>query len=360
MTRDVLLLRPEELQGLVSMKEAIDIVEQGYREARAFPAIAAPRRRVHSPDGVRVSNFPGGVHGLGVIGTGERPDKLNRGGDNQTKAFRGYPVHLVHDTHSGRLLSILIGEVDEKTLGYTSVMALRTAATSGVGFRYLPRRGITTAGLFGSAGQAANQLLALLTERPTIRRVKVYSRDPENRRNFARKYSQKFNVEIIPVSSPEEAVVGVDVVHCATNTSVPLFDGDLLEPGQHVTGMIGSNVQLVRSGYRSSRRRELDDRTAERADLIVCNLRESILVEEPGDLYEPIEKGLIRLEDIRELGELGTDACPGRTSDDQITYHKNTNGNGVADLGISMRAYELAMADGRGAWLSLPDPADLL
>lgn len=360
MTRDVLLLRPEELQGLVPMKDAIDIVEQGYREARAWPAIAAPRRRVHSPGGVRVSNFPGGVHGLRVIGTGERPDKLNRGGDNQTKAFRGYPVHLVHDSHSGRLLAILIGEVDEKTLGYTSVMALRTAATSGVGFRYLPRRGITTAGLFGSAGQAANQLLALLTERPSIRRVKVYSRDPENRRNFARKYSQKFDIEIVPVASPEEAVVGVDVVHCATNTSVPLFDGNLLAPGQHVTGMIGSNVQLVRSGYRSSRRRELDDRTAERADLIVCNLRESILVEEPGDLYEPIEKGLIRLEDIRELGELGTETCPGRTSDDQITYHKNTNGNGVADLGISMRAYELATADGRGTWLSLPDPADLL
>ena len=59
MTRRVLLLRPEELQGLVSMKEAIDIVEQGYREALSYPAIAAPRRRVHSPGGVRVSNFPG-------------------------------------------------------------------------------------------------------------------------------------------------------------------------------------------------------------------------------------------------------------------------------------------------------------
>jgi len=359
MTRDVLLLRPEELQGLVSMKEAIEIVEQGYREALSYPAIAAPRRRVHSPGGVRVSNFPGGIHGLGVIGTGERPDKLNKGGENQTKAFRGYPVHLVHDSNNGQLLSIMIGEVDEKTLGYTSVMALRTAATSGVGFRYLPRDGISTAGLFGSAGQAANQLLALLTERPSIGKVKIYSRDPDNRRKFARKYSQKFNVEIIPVSTPEEAVIGVDAVHCATNTSVPLFDGDLLEPGQHVTGMTGSNVQLVKSGYRSSRRREIDDRTAERADLIVCNLRETILMEEPGDLFEPMEKGLIRLEDIHELGELGTEACSGRTSDAQITYHKNTNGNGVADLGISMRAYELAKADGRGTWIKLPEPEDL-
>ena len=65
------------------------------------------------------------------------------------------------------------------------------------------------------------------------------------------------------------------------------------------------------------------------------------------------------LERIHELGELGTAACPGRTSDDQITYHKNTNGNGVADLGISMRAYELAKADGRGNWIKLPEPEDL-
>jgi ornithine cyclodeaminase len=356
MTRRVLLLRPEELQGLVSMKEAIDIVEQGYREAHEYAAIAAPRRRVHSPAGVRVSNFPGGVHGMGVIGAGLRPDRLNPGGDTQTKAFRGFPVHLVHDSNSGALLAILIGEVDDRTLGFTSVMALRTAATSGVGFRYLPRRAVTTAGLFGSKGQAANQLLALLTERPSIGKVRIYSRSAENRTAFARKYSARFGVDIEPASSPREVIRGVDVVLCATNTSVPLFDGDWLEPGQHVTGIIGSNVQLVQSGYRSARRREVDDRTVARADLVVCNLRESILVEQPGDLFEPLEKGLVRMDEIRELAELALGTCLGRTGEMQITLHKNTNGNGCADLGISMRAYELAQADGRGTWIDLPDP----
>lgn len=349
----VLLLRPEELQGLVSMKEAIDIVEQAYRETYEFPAIGAPRRRVHSPADVRVSNFPGGVHALGVIGAGMRPDKINPGGDTQTKAFRGFPVHLVHCSHSAELLAILIGEVDEKTLGYNSVMSLRTGATSGVGFRYLPREDAATAGLFGSAGQAANQLLALITERPSIKSVKIYSRSEENRSAFAEKYSDKFAIDITPVDSPREAVAGVDVVTCATNTSVPLFDGDWLQPGQHVTGMIGSNVQLVAAGTRPARRREIDDRTAQRADLIVTNLRESFMLEQHGDLWEPMEKGLIRAEDIWELGELITGKSPRRTSAGQITYHKNTNGIGPADMGISMRAFELAKADGRGTWIEL-------
>ena len=352
MTMDVLLLRPEELQGLVGMKEAIDIVEQAYRETYEFPAIGAPRRRVHSPDNVRVSNFPGGVHALGVIGTGTRPDRINPGGDTQTKAYRGYPIHLVHDSNTGHLLAILIGEVDEKTLGYGSVMSLRTAATSGVGFRYLPRTDVQTAGLFGSAGQAANQLLALITERPSITKVKVYSRSRDNRRGFARKYSAMFDIDITPVDQVRDVVQGVDVVFCATNTSVALFDGDWLEPGQHVTGMIGSNVQLVKAGTRPTRRREIDDRTAERAEMIVTNLRESLMLEQHGDLWEPIEKGLIRTEDVWELGELITGKCPGRTGDDQITYHKNANGIGPADLGISMRAYELAKADGRGTWIT--------
>ena len=348
----VLLLRPHELQGLVSMKDAIDAIEQGYREANEFPVINAPRRRVHSPAGVRVSNFPGGVHGLDVIGSLTRAEMVQQAEGNQSYAHREHPVYVLHSSATGHLLAILIGEIDEKTLGPTSLMALRTAATSGVGFRHLPRRGVQTVGLFGSGGQAANQLLALVTER-SVRKVRVYSRNPENRQNFATTYSEKFNLDITPVDTPEEVVRGTDVVVCATNTNVPLFDGNLLEPGQHVTGIIGSNIQLVEGGFLKRRRRELDNTTAARADVIVTNLRDSLIHEQQGDLFEPMEQGLIKIEDVYELGELASGACPGRTSDDQITYHKNNNGTGSSDLAVAMRAYELAKADGRGLEVDL-------
>ena len=264
-------------------------------------------------------------------------------------------MHVLHDSKTGQLLAILLGEIDDREIGYSSLMAFRTAATSGVGFRYLPRKDAKTVGLFGSAGQAANQLLALKCERP-ITRVKIYSRNPENRRKFAEKYGPLFNLEITPVSSPREAVKGVDVIACATNTNSVLFDGDWLEQGQHVTGIIGSNVALVKAGFLRSRRREIDDRTAVRADVIVANLRESILSEEQGDLFEPLEKKLIQLEKIHELGELATKTFPGRTGDEQITYHKNNNGLGCADLAIAMRAYELARQKRRGTTIDLPTP----
>jgi len=165
-----------------------------------------------------------------------------------------------------------------------------------------------------------------------------------------------FNLDITPVDSPRDAVKGVDVIACATNTNSVLFDGDWLEPGQHVTGIIGSNVALVKAGFLRSRRREIDDRTAVRADMIVTNLRESVLSEEQGDLFEPLEKKLIQLEKIHELGELATRAFAGRTSNEQITYHKNNNGLGCADLAIAMRAYELAKQHGRGITIDLPAP----
>jgi ornithine cyclodeaminase/alanine dehydrogenase-like protein (mu-crystallin family) len=57
---DVLLLRPQDIADLIDMSKAIDLVEQGYREAQDFPLINAPRRRVHSRGNVRISSFPGG------------------------------------------------------------------------------------------------------------------------------------------------------------------------------------------------------------------------------------------------------------------------------------------------------------
>lgn len=348
-----LLLRPPDLQGLVGMKEAVDAIEQGYRESTEFPVINAPRRRVHSPAGVRVSSFPGGVHALGVMGAQVRAELVVQEGANQTYAHRAPPVHVLHDSTSGELLAVLLGEIDERTIGPTSLMAFRTAAASGVGFRHLVREDAATAGLFGTAGQAANQLWALKTERPGIRSVRVHGRDPARRRRFAETYGERFGVDIVPVGSPEEAVDGVDVVLCATNTNVELFDGGRLRPGQHVTGIIGGNKQLVEGGFLPRPRREIDDATAVRADVIVTNLKESMVSEEQGDLYGPVLRGLVRIEDIHELGDLATGRHPGRTAAGQITYHKNNNGTGSSEMAIAMTAYRRARELGRGTEIDL-------
>ena len=136
-------------------------------------------------------------------------------------------------------------------------------------------------------------------------------------------------------------------------TNVELFDGARLIPGQHVTGIIGSNKQLVEGGFLKRPRREIDDNTAVRADVIVTNLKESMVTEEQGDLFSPIKEGLININDVYELGDLATGKHPGRISDQQITYHKNNNGTGSSEMAIAMTAYEHARREGRGIVLDL-------
>ncbi len=352
-----LLLRPQDLKGLIGMAEAIDIIELAYRRAAEYPLITSPRRRVHSPAGVRISTFAGGIHDLGVIAVNEHTELVKHTDAVQHYPYREHPVYVLHSSTDARLLAIIVGEIDEKTIGYTSAMALRTAATSGVGFRLLARANVRSVGVYGTGGMALNHLLALKCVRQ-ISSAKAYSRDPKHRREFAEKASKLLELEIIPVDTPREVMRGVDVVIVATNSNFPVFQSDWIEPGQHITGIVGSNSSLVKGGWLRQRRREMDDQTMQRFDLIMVNMREAIVQDEQGDIFEPIEKGILNWGQIHEMGEVLRGERPSRTSDEQVTLHKNNVGLGIADAGIAMRAYELAVNQRRGLKIDIPPPGE--
>lgn len=351
----VLFLGPQDVKDVIGIGKAIDLVEQGYREAADFPIVNAPRRRVHSPENVRVSNFPGGVPGLGVIGSLTRAESVSHDPTNQVYPYREHPVYLLWDSKTAHLQSIMVGEITEKRVGFSSVMALRTAATTGVGCRHLVRRNAKTAGVFGTGGQALHKILALQNER-AIETYKVFSRNPENRKTFCERLTALVDAEFVPVESSREVVEGADVIICATSSNVPVFDGNWLEPGQHVVTVVGSNNALVKGGWLSSGRRENDDVTVARADFIVTNWRESVTQEQQAGLIEPLEKGIIGWDKIVELGEILAGRHPGRTSDEQITYHANNNGTAAADLAIAKWVYDECRRLGRGTEIEIPVP----
>lgn len=351
----VLFLRPEDLNGLIRMEEAIEAVEQGYREAAAFPVVNAPRRRVHSPDGVRVSNFPGGIPGMGVIGSMTRAETVGLDTTNQGYGYREHPVYLLWDSKSARLLSVMMGEIFDERIGFSSLMALRTAATTGVGVKHLARRDARVLGLFGSGGQALNKALAITSVR-NIARINVFSRDPENRRKFCERVEKLCGVEAVPADNPQAVIKDADLVVCATSSNVPVFDGHLLEPGQHVATIVGSNTQLVEGGFIKRGRRENDDETVRRADVIVANWVDSVLTEKQCGLWDPLQAGIITRDGIIGLGDVAAGLHPGRTADEQITYHFNNNGTAAADLAIAKVAYDRAVKDGRGIELDIAPP----
>jgi ornithine cyclodeaminase len=184
-----------------------------------------------------------------------------------------------------------------------------------------------------------------------LKQVKVYSRNPENRKKFAEEMSPVTHLDIIPVSTPEEAVRGVDIVLTATNASVPVFDGNWLEPGQHVTTIVGSNVGLVKGGFTAAKRREIDDATLARSHVHGIVSVQQAVQDEQADIYDPVQRGVIKWEQLIEIGEILAGHKEGRTQAEQITFFKNNAGQGVADVALGAAVLEEVKKRNRGQTL---------
>ena len=104
------------------------------------------------------------MDGLRVIGSLTRGEQVKHDATSQDYPYREDPVYLLWHPKNARLQCIMIGEITEKCIGFSSLMALRTAATSGVGFRHLARKNAKTAGVYGAGGQAVR--LPRLTSSP--------------------------------------------------------------------------------------------------------------------------------------------------------------------------------------------------
>ena len=221
-----LLVCPEEIRGIVTMAEAVEAVRLGFREWGENPHLNAPRRRIHIPTGVRVSVHQGGVPAAKTTGLMTHCEWVKPMVEEQVYSRLNHPVIVLYDSAEGELKGIIVGEITCAELpSNIAVTGLRTAATSAVGTDLLARPDATSVGIFGAAGQAKNHLLALMQVRQ-LRSAKVYSRNPENRKKFVDEMGPVTNLNIIPASSAEEAVRGVDIVLTATNSSVPVFDGN--------------------------------------------------------------------------------------------------------------------------------------
>jgi ornithine cyclodeaminase len=161
------------------------------------------------------------------------------------------------------------------------------------------------------------------------------------------------NLNITPVASPEEAVRGVDIILTATNSSVPVFDGNWLEPGQHVTTIVGSNVGLVKGGFTAAKRREIDDATLARSHVHGIVSIQQAIQDEQADIYDPVDRGVIRWEQLIEIGEILAGNKEGRTKPEQITFYKNNAGQGVADVALGAAVLEKIKAKNTGQKLQL-------
>jgi alanine dehydrogenase len=99
---------------------------------------------------------------------------------------------------------------------------LETVKSSVVRTKYLAREDCRVLGLYGTGRQARRHLKVMCTLRP-IQKIKVFSRNPENRKAFCGLMRPHVNAEIIPVNDPRDAAFGSDLIICATGSNVPVL-----------------------------------------------------------------------------------------------------------------------------------------
>ena len=184
-------------------------------------------------------------------------------GDDALAGFRVYDtfdtdgaphtqIVAIWDARDGSLQGLILGE----RLG-----DLRTGAIGGLAIRHMARPDSETLGMIGSGAQARTQIAAAATVR-RLRNVRVYSRNAGKSTRLCRgDEPQRLDLDITPVASAREAVVGADIVICATSSDVPVIEAAWLAPGTHVNTL----------GPKTRDRHELSVGVAERAAVIATN-----------------------------------------------------------------------------------------
>jgi alanine dehydrogenase len=308
-----IFLREEDVIRLLPINEAIQMVEQGFKEQGNGTGVNLPRERAQAGNmGVTMmvaALGERGVAGFKTMGAGK-------------------PLVLLYGGEPRQLLAVM----EAGSLGQ-----IRTGAASGVATRYMAREDASSVGMVGTGNQAITQLSAVCAVRP-IQTIKAYSRTQERREEFCRTMSDSLGIQVLPVSSAQEAVQGTDIAIAITNvrTLEPVIIGDWLEPGMHINA----------AGANSLARRELDDAAVMRCSIIAADAVDQAKIE-CADLVMPADSGILSWDAVLELGQVVTGKASGRASANDITLFES-QGIALEDVAVAAHIFERAKTEGVG------------
>src|SRR5215217_5008827 len=197
-----------------------------------------------------------------------------------------------------------------------SITALRTGAVAAVAAQELAREDASSVGMIGCGlhGRWAARCLAAAEYGPGI----CFDPDPEAAGQLAGELGWE-------VGSREDALAA-DIVTCVTPGNEPVVRAGDLRPGLHLN-MLGAD---------GPGKAEAEPEAVAQAELF-CDEWEQ--ASHGGELTGAVEAGLVRREQVTELGEVLTGSRPGRSAPDGVTLFDST-GLAIQDLALCLALLE--------------------
>ena len=321
---ETLVVNQGEVSRLLPMSDCMKVMAEALRTLATGDAVQPLRDMMWLPDrrGLigMMPGYLGDPEALGIKIVTVYPG-------NHGSAYDSHQgVVLLFGSEYGNLLAIIDA---------SSITAIRTAAVSGVATQLLANEAAGDLAILGSGVQAQTHLDAMRVARP-IRRVRVYSPNPDHLRTFVERETERQGIEIGAAASAREAVTGADLICTTTSAREPVLMSDWISAGAHINAA-GSSVAFTR---------ELDTNAVARARLFV-DRREST-VNEAGDFLIPRKEGAIGDDHILgELGDILLGQNAGRTGAQEITLFKSL-GLAVEDVASAHYIYHQALERGMG------------
>ncbi|MBI2041867.1 MAG: ornithine cyclodeaminase family protein [Candidatus Nealsonbacteria bacterium] len=226
-------------------------------------------------------------------------------------------VVVLNDARDGRALALIEAAY---------ITGIRTGAAGAIAAKYLAKKNTETLGVVG-AGQQAFFQIAAITKVRKIKEVLVYDTKEENIIKLADSLKE-LGIEIKKASLEETAKT--DILTTTTPSRNPIIKNEWIKPGTHINAI----------GADAPGKEELDPIILKRAKIVIDNWEQA---SHSGEINVPIEKGIIKKEDIySDLGNIVIGKTAGRENDTEITVFDST-GLGFQDLYTANLVYQYAI-----------------
>lgn len=308
------------------MKEAIEYVEEAYKQLTLGNALVPQRIAITDPAPGLTLVMPGIIGGeMNALATKivsvykKNPEKYNM------------PTVLakimVQDINTGDIVGIMDGSL---------ITAMRTGAATGVSVKYLARKESKSMGIYSAGVQARKQVSGVYWGlNGKLEKCLVYDPNTAAAEEFKKTIESELKINVEIVSSGDE-ILKTDIIVAATTSTTPLFSGKDVPEGVHISSI----------GAHAPEARELDSKTIERASILTAGLKEACLAE-AGDYIIPISEGIIKEDNVISIGEIILGNNKGRTSDQDITVFKSV-GISAQDVAVAKLVYDRALKENIG------------